>query len=116
MSLITRKISNGRTTEELITLPSAVASAILAALLSPTNILQLETAGVAIVCLSYLDANSPAHMRYSVRRLRCKLPNATIMLGCWVNQAGSGLVRIATRPVWHDIRISILAGRFLPGD
>jgi hypothetical protein len=51
--------------------------------LSTTNILQLETAGVAIVCLSYLDASSPAHMRYSVRRLRRKLPKATIMLGCW---------------------------------
>jgi|ERR1700737_2018812 len=43
----------------------------------------LETAGVAIVCLSYLDASSPAHMRYSVRRLRRKLPKATVMLGCW---------------------------------
>jgi hypothetical protein len=51
--------------------------------LSTTNILQLKTAGVAIVCLSYLDAGSPAHMRYSVRRLRRKLPKATIMLGCW---------------------------------
>ena len=51
--------------------------------LSTTNIVRLETAGVAIVCLSYLDASSPAHMRYSVRRLRRKLPKATIMLGCW---------------------------------
>jgi hypothetical protein len=51
--------------------------------LSTTNLLLLETAGVAIVCLSYLDASSPAHMRYSVRRRRRKLPKATIMLGCW---------------------------------
>jgi len=51
--------------------------------LSTTNIGRLETVGVAIVCLSYLDASSPAHMRYSVRRLRRKLPKATIMLGCW---------------------------------
>jgi predicted PurR-regulated permease PerM len=51
--------------------------------LSPANILTLGTAGVAIVCLSYLDASSPAHMRYSVRRLRRQLPMATIMLGCW---------------------------------
>jgi hypothetical protein len=51
--------------------------------LSTTNIVRLETAGVAIVCLSYLDASSPAHMRYSVRRLRRRLPRATIMLGCW---------------------------------
>jgi predicted PurR-regulated permease PerM len=56
--------------------------------LSTTNIGRLETAGVAIVCLSYLDAGSPAHMRYSVRRLRRKLPKATIMLGCWAEGIG----------------------------
>ena len=52
--------------------------------LSTTKIFQLETAGVAIVCLVYMDAGSPAHMRYSVRRLRRKLPKATIILGCWL--------------------------------
>ena len=52
--------------------------------LSTANIFRLETAGVAIVCLIYMDAGSPAHMRYSVRRLRRKLPKATIILGCWL--------------------------------
>jgi predicted PurR-regulated permease PerM len=52
--------------------------------LSTANIFRLETAGVAIVCLVYLDASSPAHMRYSVRRLRRKLPKASIILGCWM--------------------------------
>jgi hypothetical protein len=56
--------------------------------LSPTKIVQLDLTGVAIVCLSYLDASSPAHMRYSVRRLRRKLPKATIMLGCWAENIG----------------------------
>jgi hypothetical protein len=51
--------------------------------LSTANIFRLDGLGVALVCLSYLDASSPAHMRYSVRRLRRKLPHATIMLGCW---------------------------------
>jgi hypothetical protein len=51
--------------------------------LSTANIVRLETAGVAIICLSYLDASIPAHMRYSVRRLRRRFPTATIMLGCW---------------------------------
>jgi predicted PurR-regulated permease PerM len=51
--------------------------------LSPANIARLGTAGVEFVCLSYLDASSPAHMRYSVRRLRRQLPKATVMLGCW---------------------------------
>jgi predicted PurR-regulated permease PerM len=52
--------------------------------LSTTNIFRLETTGVAIVCLVYMDASGPAHMRYSVRRLRRKLPKATIILGCWM--------------------------------
>jgi len=34
--------------------------------LSTANIFRLETAGVAIVCLVYMDASGPAHMRYSV--------------------------------------------------
>jgi predicted PurR-regulated permease PerM len=51
--------------------------------LSTANIVRLDTSGVAIICLSYLDASSPAHMRYSVRRLRRKFPTAAIMLGCW---------------------------------
>jgi len=54
--------------------------------LSTTNVFRLDTTGVAIVCLVYLDANGPAHMRYSVRRLRRKLPKATIILGCWIKE------------------------------
>jgi predicted PurR-regulated permease PerM len=50
------------------------------------NVFRLETTGVAMVCLVYMDASSPAHMRYSVRRLRRKLPNATIVLGCWMKE------------------------------
>jgi predicted PurR-regulated permease PerM len=52
--------------------------------LSTANIFRLETGGVAIVCLVYMDATGPAHMRYAVRRLRRKLPKATIILGCWM--------------------------------
>jgi predicted PurR-regulated permease PerM len=52
--------------------------------LSTTNVFRLETAGVAIVCLVYLDTASPGHMRYAVRRLRRKLQKATIILGCWM--------------------------------
>ena len=55
--------------------------------LSSTNIFRLETTGVAVVCLVYLDATGPAHMRYAVRRLRRKLPKATIILGCFIKDA-----------------------------
>jgi len=51
--------------------------------LSTTNVFRLETAGVMVVCLIYLDISAPAHMRYSVRRLRRKMPRATIILGGW---------------------------------
>jgi hypothetical protein len=51
--------------------------------LSTTNVLRLHTTGIAVVCLIYLDGSGPAHMRYAVRRLRRKLPRATIILGCW---------------------------------
>jgi predicted PurR-regulated permease PerM len=54
--------------------------------LSTTNVFRLDVTGVAIVYLVYLDASAPAHMRYSVRRLRRKLPKATIILGCWVKE------------------------------
>jgi tagatose-1,6-bisphosphate aldolase len=55
--------------------------------LSTTNVFRLETSGVAIVCLVYLDSSGPAHMRYAVRRLRRKLPKAVIILGCWVKDS-----------------------------
>ena len=52
--------------------------------LSVANVFRLETTGVALACLIYLDANGPAHMRYSVQRLRRKLPKAKIILCCLI--------------------------------
>jgi hypothetical protein len=60
-----------------------------AASLSIQSISQLEAADTPLVCLSYLDAGSPAHMRYAVRRLRRKMPQATILLGCWIADAAA---------------------------
>jgi hypothetical protein len=62
--------------------------------LSTTNVFRLDTTDVAIVCLVYLDANGPAHVRYSVRRLRRKLPKATIILGCWVKEIDSAALEL----------------------
>jgi hypothetical protein len=55
--------------------------------LSVQSISRLEVVDTAVVCLSFLDAGSPAHMRYAVRRLRRKMPQAKILLGCWVADA-----------------------------
>jgi len=51
--------------------------------LSTSNIFRLESDGVVLVCLSYLNASNPAQIRYAVRRLRRKLPGARIMVGLW---------------------------------
>jgi hypothetical protein len=61
-----------------------------AEVLSSANLFRLGTTGVAIVCLIYMDASGPAHMRYSVRRLRRKLPKAIIVLGCWMKDMDPG--------------------------
>ena len=51
--------------------------------LSTSNIFRLKTEGVAVVCLSYLNAANPAQIRYAVRRIRRKLPKARVMVGLW---------------------------------
>jgi predicted PurR-regulated permease PerM len=51
---------------------------------SRSNIIGLDVEGVAMVCISYLDiAGNPAHLRYLLKRLRQKLPNAPILVGLW---------------------------------
>jgi len=74
--------------------------------LSTTNVFRLETTGVAIVCLAYMDANGPAHMRYSVRRLRRKLPNAKIILGCWMKE----MHRAALEQLRDGAKADLVAG------
>jgi hypothetical protein len=71
--------------------------------LSTTNIFQLKTTGVAVVCLVYLDGSGPAHMRYSVRRLRRKLPKATIILGCWVKGIDSAALELLREGAKADL-------------
>ena len=63
-----------------------------------TNISRLETTGVMMACVSYLDADSPAHMRYTVRRLRRKIPNAQILLGCWMADVDAATLRETAKP------------------
>src|SRR5450631_3966139 len=76
--------------------------------LSSANVFRLETAGVAIVCLVYLDASGPAHMRYSVRRLRRKLPKATIILGCWVKDIDPAALELVREGAKADLAAASL--------
>ena len=76
--------------------------------LSNANIFRLETAGVAIVCLVYMDAASPSHMRYSVRRLRRKLPEATIILGCWLKDMEPAALEVLREGAKADLAAASL--------
>jgi hypothetical protein len=62
-----------------------------------SNIFRLETSGLAMVCLSYFDANSAAHMRYTIRRIRRRLPQVRIVLGCWKSDAVATSLREAVK-------------------
>jgi predicted PurR-regulated permease PerM len=51
---------------------------------SRSNILSLDVEGVAMICISYLDiSGNPAHLRYLLRRLRQRVPDAPILVGLW---------------------------------
>jgi predicted PurR-regulated permease PerM len=60
--------------------------------LSTTNVFRLQTAGISIICLVYMDASMPAHMRYSVRRLRRKFPKGIMVLACCKNDVDDGVL------------------------
>jgi predicted PurR-regulated permease PerM len=54
----------------------------------------LDGRGVAMVCVTYLElTGSPSHLRYLLRRLRQRLPEAAILVGFW--QAEEEILRDA---------------------
>ena len=65
--------------------------------LSTANVFRLETKGIAIACISFMDATSIAQMRYAIRRLRRKLPAAKIILGCWTADGEPTAINEATK-------------------
>ena len=51
---------------------------------SRTRIASFDGRGALIVCISYLDIEGiPFQLRYMVRRIRSKLPDALIIAGYW---------------------------------
>ena len=51
---------------------------------SRSNVLGLDVDDVAMVCISYLEiSGAPAHLRYLLRRLRQRLPDAPMLVGLW---------------------------------
>jgi predicted PurR-regulated permease PerM len=64
--------------------------------LSTSNIFRLESDGVAMICLSYVNTANPSQIRYAVRRLRRKFPRALIMVGQWIEpEAAAGTETIS---------------------
>lgn len=51
--------------------------------ISSSGIFRLDGEGVALVCISVLDDGSPAYTRHVVRKLRRKMPEATILVCYW---------------------------------
>jgi len=48
--------------------------------LSISRIFGLDTKGIVIICLCYVESASPAQIRYAIRRLRRKAPEAFILI------------------------------------
>ena len=65
--------------------------------LSTANIFRLETTGIAMVCVSFLNTSSIAHMRFTIRRLRRKLPDVMIVLGSWNAEADTTVLADAAK-------------------
>ena len=54
---------------------------------SRTNIESLDLRGAAMLCVSYLEiTGNPAHLRYLLRRLRRRQPDARLLVGLWPAQ------------------------------
>lgn len=74
-----------------------------------TRIETLDLPHVAMVCVSYLDiSGNPAHLRYLLRRLRARLPEAPLLVGLW--PAGDPILtdRDRRRTVGADYYVSSL--------
>jgi len=54
------------------------------AAVSSSNIVRLSSAGVKVICLSYLAlGSSPAHLRHSIKRIRRQIADAPLIVGLW---------------------------------
>ena len=48
--------------------------------LSMSRILSWEIEGVELICLCYLEAATPAQIRYAIRRIRRRIPDVSIVV------------------------------------
>lgn len=60
------------------------------ATLSKAAIGALDVANTRLICLSCLDGSSSAYLRFALRRIRRRAPEAKILIGAWWLQAAQG--------------------------
>lgn len=78
--------------------------------LSPQAVALLPADETAMVCLSYLGADpSAADMRYTVRRLRRRLPKATIFVGFWMSESDGDRLRALCAETTADLCVTRLS-------
>ena len=75
---------------------------------SVTNLFRLDVTGVQMACLSYLEPGSFNNARYLVRRLRRRLPRATIVDGFWTLTAQEAQERDALGATRADCVVTSL--------
>jgi len=66
------------------------------------NIARLDVAGVAAICLSYVEPGGLANARYLVRRLHRRLPGARVLVGFWTLDEDSPKARDGARQIGAD--------------
>jgi hypothetical protein len=75
---------------------------------SVANLVRLDVSGVQMACLSYLEPGNFANLRYLVRRLRRRLPQAKIFAGFWTLTAQDGEERDALAATRADCVVTSL--------
>ena len=78
------------------------------AAVSPPNLFTLDATGVQMAYLCYLEPGSFANPHYLVRRLRRKLPTATIVHGFWTLKADEADERNALTMTGADLMATYL--------
>ncbi len=73
------------------------------------NIVQLDVTGVQIACLSYLEAGGLTSARHLVRRLRRRLPHATMLVGFWSLNDEQIKARNALQEIGADFIVTSLS-------
>jgi hypothetical protein len=75
---------------------------------SPPNLFALDASGVQMAYLCYLEPGSFTNPHYLVRRLRRKLPKATIVDGFWTLEADEADQRNALAKTGADLIATFL--------